>query len=256
MGAPTPRAPQPPSVEAQEHACRLPAPAFRYAASVLLNLDAGELDDEPRELAALAHVLHIACGGHAGDATSMAATLARAHASGARVGAHPSYPDRAGFGRRALSLPLDDLRASLMHQVTELARHAAAQGLRLTSLKPHGALYHAADGDEALAQLLGDVASKATGAPLALVGPPGGYLQSTAIAFGLGYLREGFADRRYESDGTLRARTLPGALLETVDAAVAQAKALAASGRYDTLCIHGDSPLAVPMLQALREVFP
>lgn len=223
---------------------------------MLLNLDAGELDDEPQELASLAHVLHIACGGHAGDATSMAATLARAHASGARVGAHPSYPDRAGFGRHAMSLPLDDLRASLTHQVRELARHAAAIGLRLTSLKPHGALYHAADRDDALAKLLGDLAAKATGAPLALVGPPGGCLHNAAIAFGLPYLREGFADRRYEPDGTLRARTAPGALLETVEEAIAQAHALAATGRYDTLCIHGDSPLAVPMLRALREVFP
>ena len=225
-----------------------------YADEVLLNVDAGELPGEPEELAALAHALHVACGGHAGDAGTMRATVLRAKRSGARVGAHPSYPDRTGFGRKPMDLPHDVLASSLRDQLEALARVAANEGVAVTSLKPHGALYHAANRDPRLAGLLVDLARSVAPMPLALVGPPRGALREAALAAGVPYLREGFADRAYEPDGTLRDRTKPGALLEDPAAAVAQARALAP--HVETLCVHGDSPNAVAILRALREAFP
>jgi UPF0271 protein len=223
---------------------------------MLLNVDAGELPGEPPELARDAHVLHIACGGHAGDAASMRETIRRAARSSTRIGAHPSYPDREGFGRRAVDLPFDDLRASLTHQLIALATIANDEGASLVSLKAHGALYHAADANESLANLLADLATSITPVPLAIVGPPGGSLACVCASRGVAYLAEGFADRRYEADGSLRSRAKPGALLDTVEDAIAQARTLAATGRYATHCVHGDSQLALPMLRALREMFP
>ena len=226
---------------------------------MLLNVDAGELPGESDELAALAHVLHVACGGHAGDEGTMRETIRRAHRSGARVGAHPSYPDRAGFGRKAMEIPYETLAASLREQLATLARIAAEEGVPLTSLKPHGALYHAANRDPTLAALVVSLVRGHANSPLvpvpplALVGPPRGALREAALAAGVPYLREGFADRAYEADGTLRDRTKPGALLEEPAAALAQARALAP--HVETLCVHGDSPNAVAILRALREAF-
>lgn len=224
--------------------------------TILLNVDAGELVDEPNELVGLAHVVHIACGGHAGDAETMRSTLRRAKSAGTRVGAHPSYPDRDGFGRRPMSIGFDELRASLTNQVNALARLAGDEGLTITSLKPHGALYHAANEDRALAVLLIDIAKNALASPMTVVGPPSGCLQTATIDHGLMFLAEGFADRRYEADGSLRARSQAGALLDTVEEAALQARTLASSGRYGTLCVHGDSPHALSILAALRVLFP
>jgi UPF0271 protein len=235
---------------------RAPRRSACYARRMLLNVDAGEIPGEPEALAALAHVLHVACGGHAGDEGTMRETVRRAARFGARVGAHPSYPDREGFGRRAMEIPYERLAVSLRDQLASLARVAAAEGVSLVSLKPHGALYHAADRDPSLAALVSDLAAGAYASPLALVGSPGGYLQSASLSRGLVFHAEGFADRAYEEDGTLRDRAKVGALLSDPVAAVAQARALAATGRYGTICVHGDSPNAVALLRALREVFP
>jgi UPF0271 protein len=219
-----------------------------------LNVDAGELANEPEALARLAHVLHVACGGHAGDELTMRATVRRARASGARVGAHPSYPDRDGFGRRPMALPLLDLAQSVRDQVAAIAAIAAEEGVVLVSLKPHGALYHAANADPALAASLVSIASSAPGAPLAVVGPPAGELRRAAESARVPFLREGFADRAYERDGTLRDRAKPDALIADPAAALAQARTLAP--HVDTLCVHGDAPDAVAILEALREAFP
>lgn len=219
---------------------------------VWINVDAGELPDEPEELAQFAHVLHVACGGHAGDEDSMRRTLARAKRHRSRVGAHPSYPDREHFGRKTMVLPYDVLAASLRTQVAALALLAEAAGLALMSLKPHGALYHAANADRGLAELLADIARE-HGAGLALVGPPRGELANAAAAAKLDFFAEGFADRRYEADGTLRDRRHADAVLASVDEAVAQARVLAARGDLRTLCVHGDTPHAVPLLRALRQ---
>lgn len=220
-------------------------PSFR------LNLDAGELADEDPALRAEAHWLNIACGAHAGGVAIARAVLAEARVKGQTVGAHPGYPDRANFGRRVLTMPTAALCASLAEQLTWLAALARDEGVGLAHVKLHGALYHAANGDPALAEALVDTALATLGA-LAWVGPPTGALRELSARRGLQYYREGFSDRGYTADGQLIARGQPGALVGSVDDAVAQSLRLVASGQVDTVCLHADSPLAPQIARALR----
>jgi UPF0271 protein len=217
----------------------------------LLNLDAGEHDDEPEALWALADVLSIACGGHAGDERSMARIVGFcATRERPRIGAHPSYPDRVGFGRRRIEIEPDMLRESIVTQCRALATIAAAHGRTVEYVKPHGALYHDAIDhlDAASAVLLG--AREALGEGIAIIGPPRGRLADIALTLGVRYLREGFADRATRPDGTLVPRSEPGALITDVDAAAARAKALAA--QVDTICVHGDTPNALAIARGVR----
>lgn len=215
-----------------------------------LNVDVGELADEPPELVALASLVNVACGGHAGDEATMRAVCARARSSGAGVGAHPSYEDRAGFGRRALDVPASELRDQVRAQCARLAVAAAAEGVAVTHVKPHGALYHRAVADPVVAEAVLAGAADALG-PVAVVGPPKGALHAAAARRGLAYLREGFADRGLRPDGSLVPRGEPGARLEDPAAAAAQALRLAAAG-HDTICVHGDASGAVAIARAVR----
>lgn len=208
---------------------------------VLLNVDLGELDDEPEALYALADLVNVACGGHAGDAASMRRAVDAAARHGASVGAHPSFPDREGFGRRSMPLAPHVLRAEVRAQCAAL-RAVTAPG----HCKAHGALYHAVDRDPALADAFVAGVLDALG-PVTFVGPRGGALE--AAARGMPYLCEGFADRAYGADGRLLPRGTPGALLGLAEAA-AQARRLADT--FDTLCVHGDSPDAVAIATAVR----
>ena len=222
---------------------------------VLLNLDLGELPDEPEALYACADLAHLACGGHAGDEASMAEALARCRRHGTRAGAHPSYPDREGFGRRALALAPAALAASVEDQCARLGALARLAGLRLWSVKPHGALYHAADADPALAEAVVEGTRRALGADLTLVGPGGGALAAAAAARAMPFAREGFADRAMRREGgrwRLVPRGEPGALLVDPAAAAAQARAFAEGGEFETLCVHGDTPGALAVARAVR----
>jgi len=216
-----------------------------------LNVDAGELEDEPAELVALAHWAHVACGGHAGDAASMARTVQHALAAQTRVGAHPSYPDREGFGRRTLAMGREALVRSIEVQCTALRNVAEPLGARVESCKPHGALYHDGNRDPALAAAVVDGVVRALG-PVEIVGPPAGGWADAATARGLRFAREGFADRGLRPDGSLVPRGEPGALLSDPAVAAAQAARLAASGAFDTLCVHGDGPHALEIARAVR----
>lgn len=219
----------------------------------LLNVDGGELDDEPLELYALADVIHVACGGHAGDDASMERVTRACAAVGTRVGAHPSYEDREGFGRRAKTVAPDVLAASIALQCSRLLAIAKRVGIALASMKPHGALYHAAHADDATARACVDGAVRALGSAIAIVGPAGGALERAARAAGLSFQREAFADRGVRADGTLVPRGEPGALIVDPAAAAARAGELAARGDVDTLCIHGDTPGAVVIARAVRD---
>ena len=205
--------------------------------------------------------VNIACGAHAGDPATIlrAAELAVRH--GVAIGAHPGYPDLAGFGRRDLAMSPDDLRASIVVQVGAVRAAASVAGGEVRHVKPHGALYNRAARDEALAAVVaGAVRDLDPG--LVLVGLAGSSSVTTGRSAGLAVLEEAFADRRYEPDGTLRSRGLPGALLGPADAA-AQAVAIARDGmviasggerlaiRADTICVHGDSPGAVEVAAAV-----
>jgi UPF0271 protein len=221
-----------------------------------LNCDAGESfgpwpmgrDDL---LIPLVSAANIACAAHAGDPVTMERTIALAQGSGVAIGAHPGYPDREGFGRRDLAMSAPELEASLVFQVSALQGMAHAAGAKVRHVKAHGALYNAATRDFALAASIASAVRRVS-AELIVVGPPGSELLAAAEAAGLATQAEGFADRAYEADGSLRSRRLPGALLEDPAAAAAQAVALAASGRYATLCIHGDTPGAPEIARAVR----
>jgi UPF0271 protein len=219
-----------------------------------LNVDLGELPGEPEELYGLAHLANIACGGHAGDRASIVQALRRCQAHGTRVGAHPSYPDRVGFGRAAMALAPVDLRATVREQCDRLATEARALGMPVTSVKAHGALYHSARADLATARALVEGAIDALGPGFTLLGPAEGQLAAVAREAGLPYAREGFADRGTLPDGSLVPRGEPGALLVDPSAAAARTRELLASGRFETVCVHGDTPGAVAIARAVRQV--
>jgi UPF0271 protein len=224
--------------------------------AVLLNIDAGELPDEPEELTAIADLVHVACGGHAGDAASMERVLRACKAHATLPGAHPSYEDREGFGRRELEVPAEEIARSVARQCRALAVLAQAQGLEVLHVKPHGALYHAANRDRALAAAVAHGAQAGLtvkASRITLVGPPQGELRAAASAAGMLFLREGFADRAMRPDGTLVPRTEPGAVLTDPAAARAQARRLARAGDFDTLCVHGDTAGAVDIARAVRD---
>jgi UPF0271 protein len=181
----------------------------------------------------------------------MRLALERCVAHGTRAGAHPSFPDREGFGRRPWSGPDDALRRALDTQCAALAREARALGTCIMHAKPHGALYHAVAHDPAVARATVAAVVAALG-PVTIVGPPSGALRDAARAFGLPYAREGFADRATRPDGSLVPRAEPGALITDPSAVRERAKAIVAAGSVDTLCVHGDTPGAVALARAVR----
>jgi 5-oxoprolinase (ATP-hydrolysing) subunit A len=217
---------------------------------ILLNLDAGEYPDEPVELWQQSDILCAACGGHAGDLDSMERVAAFCAGARTGLGAHPSYPDRDGFGRRALEIARDVLHASLAQQCSALADVAARHGISVGWVKPHGALYHAAAADPVLAAVTVDAAIAALGPDIAIIGPATGALQDVVAARGVRYLREAFADRRTRADGSLVPRSAPDALITDPYECAARAKALASTA--DTICVHADTPNALAIASAVK----
>ena len=220
-------------------------------ARVLVNLDGGEHDDEPVELYALADLVHVACGGHAGDDRSMRRVTEACLRVSSMSGAHPSYDDREGFGRRAQVVAPEALASSIAGQCARLLGIATALGATLFSAKPHGALYHTAHTDDATARACVEGITRALG-NRAVVGLPGGALERAAIAAGVPFQREAFADRGVRPDGSLIPRDEPGALIEDPAAAAARACELAANPDIDTVCIHADTRGALAIARAVR----
>ncbi len=219
---------------------------------ILLNVDVGERPEEPEDLYLLADAVSVACGGHAGDAASMTRALTACAAHGTRAGAHPSYPDRARFGRSSMSISLDALERAIREQCCTLAAVARSTGTALAHAKLHGALYHDAARDHAIAEACGRGIVRALG-PVTIVGPAHSEIERLARTIGCGFEREGFADRAMRPDGSLVPRSEPGAILASAERAAAQAEALVRSGEIDTICVHGDTPGAVSIARAVRE---
>ena len=233
-----------------------------------LNCDMGEsygrwtLGDDAQMMQHISSA-NVACGAHAGDPDVMARTVRLARDAGVAIGAHPGYPDLPGFGRRALSLSPEELRNSLLCQLGALGAIARAERCELSHVKPHGALYNQACANADLARWV--VAGLALfSRELPLVGLPGSYLEEAAGELGLRYLREGFADRAYEPNGSLRDRRMHGAMRDDPEDAAQQAVKLATgfvdaydggriSLQVDTMCVHGDTPGAVAIARAVRE---
>jgi UPF0271 protein len=221
---------------------------------VTLNVDLGELSDEPEELYRIATQVNVACGGHAGDEASMRRACRLARASGAIVAAHPSYPDREGFGRRTVAMPRERVRATVAEQCAALRAIAKEEGVVVRTMKPHGALYHDASDDDALARAIVGAALDALGGAgaVTIVGAPGSRLQEAcAREKSARFVAEAFADRAYDGE-RLRPRTERGALIVDPIASAAQAIALARQPRFGTLCVHGDTPGAVTIARAVR----
>jgi 5-oxoprolinase (ATP-hydrolysing) subunit A len=216
-----------------------------------LNADLGEGGTEDDALVHLVTSANIACGGHAGDEEMMRRSIHLAFAHGVHIGAHPGYEDRENFGRRAMTLPLEQVTALVRQQVTKLADFAVAAGTRLHHVKPHGALYHQAGRDAHLANAL-VLGLTGISPELILYAQPGSELDKAGQAAGFKIFAEGFADRRYRDDGTLMPRGEPGAAFKEVDAAVTQALAIISNGKFDTLCVHGDGVTAVSILKTLH----
>lgn len=215
---------------------------------MLLDVDAGELADESPALWAMFDIVNIACGGHAGDTASMTRVVEVCVARGIAIGAHPSYPDREHFGRRSLAIEADELHGSLVEQLRSLARVALGHGARVAYVKPHGALYHDAAHDPAIAVIVVDAVLAALDERVTIIGPRG-HLETAARAADLGYAVEGFADRRLRADGSLVPRTERDALITSPAAAAAQAMALAG---VDAICVHADTPDALAIARAVR----
>ncbi len=217
-----------------------------------LNADLGEGGTEDERLLGLVSSANIACGGHAGDELTMRRTIDLALANGVAIGAHPGYEDREHFGRRAMAFPLNQVTDLVERQVAVLARLAEAAGTGLHHVKPHGALYNQADRDALFAAALVEGVTRVSSTAM-LYALPGSKLAEAGHAAGLPICLEGFADRRYVPNGSLMPRNEPGAVISNVDEAVAQAMDHAASGKVETLCVHGDGPTAVAILTVLRE---
>ena len=237
-------------------------------ARIDINSDLGEGAHTEAALMPLITSVNVACGAHAGNDATMRTTIELAVANGVAVGAHPGYPDRERFGRVALDMPEAELTESLRRQLETLAQIAARAKARVTHVKAHGALYNQAERDERVAATIVAAIRAAEGAREAVVfAPPGSAMQRAAAAAGMTVAREGFIDRAYEPDGTLRPRSQPGAVITDPDAAAAQALSFVREGgvttslgaflplEVDTLCIHGDTPGAPDIARAVRDAF-
>ena len=234
--------------------------------AVDLNSDLGEGAGTDLAIMPFVTSANIACGEHAGNDNTMRATVELALKHHVAIGAHPGYPDRARFGRVALEMPASELIESVRRQVDALGGIAARLGARLSHVKAHGALYNQAERDVGIARsiLLG-IQRSAAGRELVVFAPPDSALWRETKAFGLRVAREGFVDRAYEPDGTLRPRALRDALVTEPERAAAQALSLVRTGRVtasdgsaialevDTLCVHGDTPGAADIAKVVRE---
>ena len=239
--------------------------------SIDLNCDMGESLGAWKlgnDTALMEHVtsVNIACGFHAGDATTIRETVETSFKKNVAVGAHPSYPDLQGFGRRNMSLSTEDVYDIVLYQVAALKGICEASGGKLHHVKPHGALYNQAAKSRELARAIA-AAVRAIDSGLVFYGGSGSLLISEAEALGLRTASEVFADRTYQADGSLTPRTLPNALIREQSHAVDQAVQMVTSGtvtagsgevlniKAETICIHGDGEHALEFAIALRSAF-
>jgi UPF0271 protein len=235
------------------------------AGSIDLSCDLGEAAEEKQQaiedaLWPLITSANVACGGHAGNPATMQHAIKQARDHAVRLGAHPSYPDRANFGRVTIQIPPRELRHSLLEQMRTLRKMAGP----MTHVKPHGALYNDAHHDADLARIVIDAIGEVDPA-MAIVASADSWLFRAATEANLPAIAEAFGDRRYRADGSLVPRSRPDALLLDRDEAADQALSLAAKGTVisddgrtirvvtRTICIHGDMDRSAERLQRIRE---
>lgn len=206
---------------------------------------------------------NVACGWHGGDPHVMRQTVARAKALGVAVGAHPSYPDLLGFGRRAMQISRQEARDYMLYQIGALRAFVEAAGLTLQHVKPHGAIYNVAAKDRDLSLGIAE-AVKEAGGDLILMGLPDSEMLKAAEDLGVRVAREAFGDRAYNEDGSLVSRKIAGSLITDPDQVaervigLAQGRVVAITGKEirfqaDTICLHGDTPGAAAIARRVRE---
>ena len=206
----------------------------------------------------------VACGFHGGDPHVMRSTVALAAKHGVAIGAHPSLPDLMGFGRRTMAVTPQELKDCFCYQTGALREFARAAGIELQHVKAHGILYDMMEKDPALAQAAGAAVQESGDRKLIMVALAGGSAARGFRGQGLRVAAEGFADRAYNTDGTLVSRRLPGSLIDDPQRAAAQAVRMAAEGkvraidgadidlRVQTICCHGDTPGAPAIVRGVR----
>ena len=229
-----------------------------------LNADVGEGLGQDPALFRVVTSASIACGFHAGDPGTMRATIALAREHGVAVGAHPSFPDLSGFGRREMTLTPREVEECVTYQVGALADIANSHHVRLQHVKPHGALYNMAARDAALADAVAHAVA-AFDPALILFGLSGSQLIEAGKRAGLQTTSEVFADRAYRGDGTLVPRTEAGAVVHEAAVVVPRAIAMVRDGavtaddgtrvplQVDSICVHGDTPAAAELAALVRE---
>ena len=203
----------------------------------------------------------IACGFHAGDPATMLTACRSAVANGVAIGAHPAYRDLAGFGRRDMEVPAEQLHADVLYQVSALAGMAAHARGGVRYLKPHGALYNRIAVDLEVAEVIADVAAS-IGLPV--LGLPGSAIETACVTAGVRFVPEAFADRGYLADGTLAPRGLEGAVITDPEQVAARVVRMVVEGtieavdgtvltvQAESVCLHGDTPGAAAIARAVR----
>jgi len=235
-----------------------------------LNADLGEYQSENQyfiECQILSHIssCNIACGGHAGDVESMQKIILACKQKGVAVGAHPSYPDREGFGRRKIDIDNSTLKESIINQLRSFLVVSETLNTPISHVKAHGRLYNDAAKNKNLADLLVNVINEVD-PRLSIVGPPNSIIADVVRRSGSNFIAEAFLDRRYKDDGSLMDRNCAGAILESIPERCEQAKNIVCNKKVETesknfidievktLCLHGDSPDALETAQMVRSL--
>lgn len=233
-----------------------------------LNADLGEsfgpyVIGNDEELLGVVGAANIACGFHGGDPVVIARAIARAKETGASIGAHPGHADLQGFGRRAMALSSEELRLSVIYQISAVTGMAHALGHPITHVKPHGAMNNQACVDRAMADTIARAVTE-TDPGLILLAPALSQLAAAGDAAGLRVALEIFADRTYEADGSLTPRSRPGSVLHGKGEALAHVKRMIEAGGivtregsvlptpFHSICVHGDGAEALSTARALR----
>lgn len=229
-----------------------------------LNVDLAEGCSNDQRLLQLVTSANVACGLHAGDFNEMRKAIRWAKENKVRVGAHPSFPDRENFGRTNMQLPYDELKACLLYQLGAVKALCNAEGVSLSYVKPHGALYNQAAKDESLAALIA-LTIKQFDPSLKLMGLSGSLMLKVAQQHGLGIISEVFADRHYLADGSLVPRSRADALVDNDEEAISQVLQMVLQGsvptvdgqdvaiQADSICLHGDGEHAISFAKKIRK---
>ena len=233
------------------------------------NCDVGEstgqhIVGDDQVLIPLVTSANIACGAHGGDREHITKAVQIAVQHGVRIGAHPSYPDRENFGRRAMELSVLQLADTLRQQLQFLSEIATHHGTEFCYVKPHGALYHRCNVDPITARVVAEVAVE-FGDSISIMGQTDTRIEEVCATKGVHFIREAFTDRGYLESGRLKPRHLPGAVITDPEVAASQAVSIATSGTVtvdsnhriavigDSICVHGDNPNADQILQLARK---